>query len=266
MHRPTCARTRAGRLSRLDEDLCLEEAALLARTDGCVVDLGFGATPVTTRELAAALPPHLRVIGVEADPRNVPPNADEGRVSFRVGGFELDPELRPALVVRLMNVLRGYPPGEAAPARARVGAALAEGGVLIEGSCGPHGEVAVAGWWRRRGPDLVPEALLFSTTFANGFAPLVFRDRLPRDARGAVRDGTPLHRFFREWTAAYEEVRPSVPDARGRFVAAAALLSGRRDDVPARPERWETGRLWWRPLPGDVTVGPHVALPSRVQW
>ncbi len=264
MHRPTCARTRAGRLARLDEDLRLEEAALLARRDGCVVDLGYGAVPVTTRELAASLPGHLRVVGVEADPRNLPPDRQDGPVSFVQGTFALPPEARPALVVRMMNVLRGYPPSEAAPARSRVAEALVDGGVLVEGSCGPHGEVLVAGWWRRRGPELVPEALLFSTTFANGFAPLVFRDRLPRDARGAVRDGTPLGAFFRDWTAAYDEVRDRVSDAPGRFLAAAAALAARRPDVPPRPDRWATGRLWWRPLPGDVTVGPHVVDLRRV--
>ena len=245
--RSTRARTRPGRLVRLDEDLCLEEAALLSRSAGVVVDLGFGAVPATTHELAAALPPHLSVVGVEPDAdalRTAGPGS--GRVRFLAGGFTLPEAARPALVIRAMNVLRGYPPAEAAPAREAMGAALVEGGALLEGTSGPDGDVMVVGWWRRREGKLVPEALLFSTRFDRGFGPLVFRDRLPRDLRGAVRPGTPLFGLFADWTAAYEAVRSVDPDPRGRFLRAAEWLSRRRQDVPARPDRWAAGRLWWR--------------------
>jgi hypothetical protein len=258
------ARTRAGRLARLDEDLSLYDAALLARPDGCVVDLGYGASTATTRELAAALPTHLRVVGVEAEPRNVPQSLPGDRPHFVVGGFDLPPAARPALVVRAMNVLRGYPPEEVPPARKALGEALVEGGLLVEGSCGPRGEVLVAGFWRRSGAALSLEALLFSTTFENGFGPMVFRDRLPRDLRPAARDGTVLHGFLLDWCRAYDDVRGLHATGHARFEAAAQRLSALRDDVPSEPERWAVGRLWWRPAVGDVTLQPHVALPPRV--
>lgn len=258
MHRPTCARTRAGRLARLDEDLVLEAAQDLV-PGAVVVDVGFGATPVTTRELAARVPQCV-VVGVDADPRNVPPPGPGPR--FVVGGFELPAFARPAAVIRLMNVLRGYPPEEADPARATLGAALVEGGLLIEGTCGPTGDVLVAGWWRRRGEVLRCEALLFSTDFTRGFAPLLFRDRLPRDLRGLPDPA--LRGWFADWCAAYDEVRGVVGDARARFVASAEVAAARRPDVLRTPHRWAEGRLWWRPPPREVTVRAHVAPPPRL--
>lgn len=248
MHRPTRGRTRAGRLRRLDEDVGLEEAALLARADGCVVDFGVGIAPVTTLEWAASLPAHLRVVGV--DVVGGPP---VGRVELVAGTFDLPPAARPALLVRAANVLRGYPPAAADPARARLGAALVPGGALVEGTTDPDGGVAVFGWWRRHGAGLRAEGMLFSTDFSSGFAPLLFRDRLPRDQR-AVTDPA-LRGLFDDWVRAYEDVRRTVSDAPGRFAAAAARLAATRSDVPHRPERWAAGRLWWRPPARELPLG-----------
>ena len=74
-----------------------------------VVDLGYGASPVTTVELAARLSrvrADVRVIGLEIDPARVSAaqHAASSAVSFGRGGFELA-GLRPA-VVRAFNVLR----------------------------------------------------------------------------------------------------------------------------------------------------------------
>jgi hypothetical protein len=233
-------RTRPGRLAHLDAVLGAEAWAAGAR----VVDLGFGATPVTTLELRAALPAHVEVVGVEADPDAVARALASERPGLRfvVGGFALPPEARPATVIRAMNVLRGYPASACAGAREALADALVEGGRLIEGTCGPAGEVSVTGWHRRRGDALVLERMLFSTAFARGFAPLVFRDRLPRDLRG-YRPESALGGLFRDWAAAYAAIAPTTPDPRARFVAAAARLAGMRPDVP--PADWAAGQLWW---------------------
>lgn len=97
---------------------------------GFVVDLGYGASPGTTLELAARLRTR-NVVGLEIDPARVVPAVDG--VQFRVGGFELA-GLRPSLV-RAFNVLRQYPEGAVEPAWARLRAGLAPGGLVVEGTC-----------------------------------------------------------------------------------------------------------------------------------
>src|SRR6476619_1478431 len=83
-------------------------AALQAAADPLVIDLGYGALPVTTLELAARLRvvrADIRVVGLEIHPDRVVPSRDG--VEFGLGGFELAGH-RPVLV-RAFNVLRQYP-------------------------------------------------------------------------------------------------------------------------------------------------------------
>ena len=89
---------------------------------------------------------------------------------------------------------------------------------------------------------MVREGLLFSTDFTRGFGPLQFRDRLPRDLRGAVTPDSAIGRLFADWTAAVDATAERT--ARGRFVAGAQRLAELRDDVEIWPEE---GFVVWRP-------------------
>jgi SAM-dependent methyltransferase len=108
-----------------------------------VVDLGYGASAVTTLELVERLSPEvngLEVVGLEIDPARVAAveaDRDPPRVDFRVGGFELA-GLQPVLV-RAFNVLRQYDEESAARAWDTMRAALGPGGVLVEGTCDEWG-------------------------------------------------------------------------------------------------------------------------------
>ncbi|GAA1685669.1 hypothetical protein MMUR_57080 [Mycolicibacterium murale] len=144
MHRPLGAITRGttgrNRLRRCDRWMVHSPAvrtALESAADPLVVDLGYGALPVTTLELAARLPavrPDVRVVGLEIDPERVQVARRHGTdVEFRVGGFELA-GLRPVLV-RAFNVLRQYPVEEVAGAWAIMQAGLAPGGLIVDGTC-----------------------------------------------------------------------------------------------------------------------------------
>ena len=87
-------------------------AALLSASDPLVVDLGYGALPVTTLEMAERLRMvrnDVRVIGLEIHPDRVRAARAAGNdaVEFGLGGFELAGR-RPVLV-RAFNVLRQYP-------------------------------------------------------------------------------------------------------------------------------------------------------------
>ncbi|MFC9787396.1 class I SAM-dependent methyltransferase [Rhodococcus sp. NPDC127528] len=108
--------------------------ALLGAADPLVVDLGYGARPDTTFELASRLRTvrdDLRVVGLEIDPDRVVEGRDG--VSFARGGFELA-GLRPVLV-RAFNVLRQYPEEAVAGAWAKVQSGLAPGGLFVDGTC-----------------------------------------------------------------------------------------------------------------------------------
>ncbi|MCW2686868.1 MAG: methylase [Mycobacterium sp.] len=109
-------------------------AALQAAEDPLVVDLGYGALPVTTLELAGRLRPlrpDVRVVGLEIEPERVVPPRDG--VEFALGGFELA-GLRPVLV-RAFNVLRQYPVEAVPEAWSTMRTRLAPGGLIVDGTC-----------------------------------------------------------------------------------------------------------------------------------
>ena len=112
--------------------------ALQSATDPLVVDLGYGALPVTTLELASRLRTvrtDVRVIGLEIDPERVQTAraAKTDTVEFGLGGFELA-GLRPVLV-RAFNVLRQYPVDAVDEAWSLMRARLAPGGLIVDGTC-----------------------------------------------------------------------------------------------------------------------------------
>ncbi|WP_280456611.1 class I SAM-dependent methyltransferase [Nocardia carnea] len=129
--------TGTNRLRRSDRRLVHDPQiteVLHRATNPLVVDLGYGAQPWTTLELAARLRsvrPDVRVVGLEIDPARVVPARDG--VRFARGGFELA-GLRPNLV-RAFNVLRQYPESAVSEAWSTILSGLAPDGLLVEGTC-----------------------------------------------------------------------------------------------------------------------------------
>jgi hypothetical protein len=263
LERKTRGRTAHHRLGALDGYLLRYEHELLAREDGewaraAFVDLGFGEHPWTTLESARAFRefnPRLPVVGVELEPSRVEAAQAhaEAFTHFRQGGFELP--LLPGETVRLlrvMNVLRGYRPEEVPAIHRALGAALLPGGLLVEGSTDTPGAVLVAHLLRRGPEELLREALLFHTDFSRGFAPVLFRDWMPRDFRRRVKPGAPIHDFFAAWTAAWQEVREAghltPPEA---FRHSVLRLVTRFEGISTEPWLLEHGYLLWRP-PGGI--------------
>jgi hypothetical protein len=112
--------------------------ALQAAADPLVIDLGYGALPVTTLELAARLRvvrADVRVVGLEIHPERVSAGraAATNTVEFGLGGFELAGR-RPVLV-RAFNVLRQYPVESVPGAWSAMQARLAPGGLIVDGTC-----------------------------------------------------------------------------------------------------------------------------------
>ncbi|MGB2922227.1 MAG: class I SAM-dependent methyltransferase [Mycobacterium sp.] len=129
------------RLRRSDRWLVHEPRvrhAVHSATDPLIVDLGYGALPVTTLELAIrlrSLRSDIRVVGLEIDPDRVRIGraAVAPGVEFALGGFELAGH-RPVLV-RAFNVLRQYPENAVSDAWAAMRTGLAPGGLIVDGTC-----------------------------------------------------------------------------------------------------------------------------------
>ncbi len=248
-NRTTRGRTRPGRLRALDHYLLRYERPLL---EGPFIDLGFGETPGTTLEAAALfreVAPSLEVLGLEIDPARVQAAApaQSAHTRFQLGGFE---SLEPARLVRVMNVLRGYRAEELPQAHALLGAALTEGGLAVEGSADPSGGLLTCHLLRRREGVLHREALLFFTAFEAGFAPMQFRDWLPRDLRRRVLPGEPIHAFLRAWTLAWEQTRADQPTPQAAFAASQRALATTLPGVASDPWLADHGYLLWRPEDG----------------
>lgn len=265
---PSRGRTAPGRLAALDRFLVHEKRALLARAEGPFaaapfIDVGFGEHPWTTLEAAAAyrsIKADLQVVGVERAAHRaeaavhvsleVPPG-----VRFVEGSFEtLSAIAPPARLIRMMNVLRGYPESEVSPAHRCLGAALVPGGLLVEGSADPTGSLLTCHLLRRadaEGPPrpLVDEGLLFFTDFRHGFAPRQFRDWLPRLYRRNAGPDTNVGGFLNAWTAAWTQARNEAgsrlapPEA---FARSIEVLVGR--GAPVVNDAWhrKNGYLVWQ--------------------
>lgn len=258
-------RTRPGRLSRLDGWLRVRERRLLAGSEGAlagaaVVDLGLGDRPETTLELARALAvfePAPPLIGVDHDAgRVLRARALAPQLDLRVGGFELP--LRPGervRLVRVMNVLRGYPASEVARALRLLARRLVPGGLIVEGTCCPEGRVLCALLLRRTLGGLRREALLLSTDFSRGFAPNLLRDRLPAELHRRADGGRAIQPLFDAWNAAFARVRAAgLRDPRECFVTSARQLP----HVASSEQELQAGHLLWRPPRGVPVSDPAV--------
>lgn len=243
-------KTRVGRLKALDRLLLAHHRPLLERRDGLwagavVVDVGLGMQPWTTVELAEALRQELaqppEVVGVDVDPELVTTAHAWARPGVRFDHGDLGWSAGHARVVRALNVLRDRTEGEVPAAHAALGAGVVPGGVVLEGTCSPSGEVGVVHCLRRAAEGLEREALWMWTDGSQGSAPLLFRDRMPRDLRRWVRHDHPLGQLMAAWMDAY---RASAGGGLDRLAASVEALG--------RPElaMIGAGAVAWAPVRG----------------
>jgi hypothetical protein len=192
------------RLRRVDRWLVAVHGGLLRRTGTpLVVDLGYGATPVTAVELHARLTPvrpDVEVVGLEIDPQRVAEAqfATTDGLSFRRGGFELA-GLRP-LVVRALNVLRQYDEAAAAEAWRTLCGGLAPGGLLVEGTCDEIGRRAC---WVALDPR-GPQQLVLAAHLPTLDRPGALAERLPKSLIHHNVPGQPVHALLAELDEAWE--------------------------------------------------------------
>ena len=239
--------TNPNRLRRCDRWLAGPAAWRLRRAPAppVVVDLGYGASPVTAVELHARLArvrPDVEVVGIEIDPARVAAGALLARpgLSFRLGGFEVPLEGRRATVVRAFNVLRQYPEDEVVPAWATVLERLTPDGLLVDGTCDELGRLAT---WAAVGVH-GPESLTLSWQLRGLEQPSVIAERLPKVLIHRNVPGEPVHDYLaeldRQWA---RNAAHAAYGVRQRFLATVAAMRDGGWPVLDGPARWRLGEL-----------------------
>jgi hypothetical protein len=252
--------TNPGRLRRVDRWITQAQLGVLrAARSPLIADLGFGASPVTTVELyrrVRAVVPDAEVIGLEIDPSRVAEAC--GRLmalraagdelpglSFATGGFELPTGRRPVLV-RAFNVLRQYPEDQAWTAWDRLRSGLADGGVLVEGTCDEIGRRAA--WVTLSAAGDRTELITFSTRLASVERPSDLAERLPKTLIHRNVPGEPVYHFLRDFDRAWDHAAPySAFGSRQRWLAAVTALTAAWPVLRRPPygghARWRLGEL-----------------------
>jgi hypothetical protein len=213
--------------------------------DPLVVDLGYGASPVTTVELYARLRrvrPDVRVVGLEIDPLRVAAavsSAEPPGLTFARGGFEFA-GLRP-VVVRAANVLRQYDERPAAQAWETMRAGLAPGGVLVEGTCDETGRLATWVLLDAAGP----RTLTLACRLASLGRPAELAERLPKALIHHNVPGEPVHAFLHDLDAAWDADAPlAAYGRRQRWQAACGRVAARWPVTVARARLGEITVAW----------------------
>ncbi|MCG3749030.1 MULTISPECIES: class I SAM-dependent methyltransferase [Amycolatopsis] len=244
---PTRGTTNPNRLRRVDRWLASDPGVtrLLRRGESpLVVDLGYGASPVTTVELArwlARVRPDVRVLGLELDPERVAaalPAADPPRLDFRRGGFELA-GTRPVLV-RAFNVLRQYAEDEVPGAWQLMLDAMPPEGLLVEGTCDEIGRLVT---WVAVGAD-GPRTLTLSLRLAELDRPSTVAERLPKILIHRNVPGERVHALMSTLDECWAAAAPHRSfGVRARWTTTVAMLADRGWPVIGNPDRRRLGEL-----------------------
>lgn len=239
--------TNPNRLRRVDRWINYVTATeLRASSDPLAVDLGYGASPWTARDLRDSLRkvrPDVRLVGIEIDPERVAAaqSAADESLTFIRGGFEIPTATAP-LLIRAFNVLRQYDEIEVAGAWAAMTSRLAPDGWLVEGTCDELGRHC---WWvALRAGDREPRTLTFSTRLAGFERPSELAERLPKVLIHRNVAGEPIHQFLGRLDAAWAAASPySAFGARQRWIATVQSLRAQGIPVQHGPSRWKLGEL-----------------------
>src|SRR5919202_3443479 len=239
--------TNPNRLRRVDRWLAGPQAHRLRRADDpLVVDLGYGASGITTLELRDRLRvvrPDVEVVGIEIDPQRVAaaqPLAGPG-LAFVRGGFELPvPGDRRPVLVRAFNVLRQYAETDVADAWALMTSRLAPGGLVVEGTCDEVGRRAT--WVALEAGG--PVSLTVSLRLSGLERPSDVAERLPKALIHRNVPGERVHGFLSALDDAWARQAPLASlGARQRWSASVAALRAAGWPVLDRPARWRLGEV-----------------------
>jgi hypothetical protein len=256
---PTRGKTASNRLRRVDNFVLLYEPSLLTRADGpfaesLFVDLGYGFDARTTLESATRfrrVNPDLKILGVEIDKERVEaalPFSDE-KTFFRLGGFNLPlQEGEYVRLIRAFNVLRQYEEKDFATAYERLAQYVLPGGLMIEGTSTPYGQIWSANLARKLASGKWGmEALVFSTNFRLGFDVEEFQTVLPKNYIHHVGPGEVIYDLFEAWKASAKETSAmKIYGTKQWFIASIESLARKGYTVNLQKIFLSRGYLVWK--------------------
>lgn len=213
-----------------------------------VVDLGFGASPITAIELLDRLTQvnsQTEVVGIEIDRERVERGlaVATDKLHFTHGGFEVPLPAKfdqGVTVIRAFNVLRQYDESEVDAAWLQMQSRLAPGGLLIEGTCDEIGRLSC--WVTLDG--MGPKTLTLSYRLAGLELPSKIAERLPKKLIHRNIEGQNIHRFLaaldRAWlsNAGLGAFSPAQ-----RWVATCQMLQDQGWPLVGLKKRWRLGEL-----------------------
>jgi len=239
--------TNPNRLRRVDRFIAA--LPLIRQTpEPIVVDLGFGASPITAVELLARLSkvnPQTQVVGIEIERERVDRGLAVATASlhFTHGGFEapLPKNLGPNIdVIRAFNVLRQYDESEVAGAWAIMQGRLSPSGVLVEGTCDEIGRLA--SWITLT--KSTPQSLTLSLRLQGLDLPSKVAERLPKALIHHNLPGQPIHEFLQALDSAWRSnAGIGAFGAAQRWVAACKQLVEQGWPLIGDKKRWRLGEL-----------------------
>lgn len=251
--------TNPNRLRRIDRWMLHAVCPIIRSSeDPVVVDLGYGATPITTQEMFHRFRKHVRpdveVVGIEIDPIRVKQASEiaEPGLEFGYGGFEVPlPNSRKPIAIRAFNVLRQYDESEVMKSWQLMTNRLAPEGYLVEGTCDEIGRRS--SWVALRSQEIVPETFTISLHVGSLELPSEIAPRLPKALIHRNVPGEKIYDFLQEFDRAWLSNSAIIPfGARQRWVATVEALQSSYP-ILDKKVRWRLG---------EVTVPWEVVAPK----
>lgn len=249
--RITRGTTAPNRLRRVDRWILHYECSRLrALGETSVVDLGYGATPITTVEFRDRLHQHvsrqIKVFGIEIDPMRVSQAqvlSDES-LAFIQGGFEIPTE-KPVSLIRALNVLRQYDESEVVPAWQKMSNHLITGGLIIDGTCDEIGRRSVWVAVRKSATgEIVPETLTISTHLQSLEKPSDIAPRLPKILIHKNIAGQKIHEVLAQLDVAWVKTAAiHTFGARQHWIAAMEYAKENGLQIKDSQSRWRLGEV-----------------------
>ena len=239
--------TNPNRLRRIDRYIASLPILRQIQTP-IVVDLGFGASPITAVELLSRLRKvnaQTHVVGIEIDRERVERGlavANEN-LHFTHGGFEtpLPANIgKQADVIRAFNVLRQYDESEVAAAWAQMQSRLSPTGILVEGTCDEIGRLA--SWVTL--DNSAPISFTISLRLSGLDQPSKVAERLPKVLIHHNIAGEKIHDFLQALDLAWQSnAGIGAFSAAQRWVSTCKQLVSAGWPLIGDRKRWRLGEL-----------------------
>jgi hypothetical protein len=237
--------TNPNRLRRVDRFIAT--LPVLLKAQPVVVDLGYGASPITAVELRTRLVkvnPRVRVVGVEIEKERVARGlaiAEPG-LDFLLGGFEtpLPQGIAKADVIRAFNVLRQYDERDVKAAWDLMVSRLNDDGVLVEGTCNEIGRVSSWITLTKDGPKLFTISLHLGSLEQ----PSIVAERLPKALIHHNIVGERIHEYLKALDQAWAtNASLGTFGAVQRWLAVCETMTAAGWPIVVNRKRWRLGEL-----------------------